>query len=239
MALRISSPLVARLLAPLALAFPAAAQLGFTWGPEAAPMGCPVYYSLQNGTANPVNYDPCGFAVFDAAGNVIYSPPCAGSVVIQPGTAYSIIWLQSDLSGLQVPPGVYHLNDPAGPAITVGGAQAGVAPIGTRDFLLCSPQDAGKPYFMGAMLSSTNPGFTLCGQAVPIPFESFTLTWNDPAVFQGFVGFLDASGRASAHIAPPPGFTQTAQVDYAFVVFDFTQPCPVRRASARTRTLFF
>ncbi len=228
--------------APLILAvftLPAAAQVGHTWGPEQAPIGCTVNYSLQNGGSTDVTYDPCGFGVYDAGGALIYAPPCAGTVVVMPGQAHVSTWPQIDFSGMQVPAGVYHLNDPTGPAINVGGAQAAIAPRGTRGFDLCAPQDGGFPYLMGAMFSSGTPGFTVCGQAIPLPMSAFFLTLNDTALFQNFVGFLDANGHATANLSLPPSFDQMAQVDYAFVVFDFTQPCPVRRVSARTRTLLF
>ena len=81
-------------------------------------------------------------------------------------------------------------------------------------------------------------GFTACGLSIPLSAQAFSLTLNDSSVFQGFVGFLDANGVAQANLAPPPTFVQPALVDYAFVVFDFTQVCPLRRVSAVTRTPF-
>ena len=111
-------------LALAALALPTIAQVGHTWGPELAPVGCPVRFSLYNGGTTDVTHDPCGFGVYDAGGNLVYTPPCAGPVVIPPGQAHIATWPQVDAAGMQVPPGVYHLNTPGGPAVTVGGIRS-------------------------------------------------------------------------------------------------------------------
>ena len=226
-------------LALTAFAFPTIAQIGHTWGPELAPVGCPVYFSLYNGGTTDVMYDPCGFGVYDPAGNLVYRPLCPGPVLVQPGETHTSTWPQVDTTGAQVPPGRYHLNAPGGPVVTVGGADAAVAPLGTRDFELCAPLDAGFPYLMATTLSSTAPGFTACGQTIPLIPDAFLLSLNDPGTFQGFYGFLDSNGMASAQLNLPSGPSQLSQVDYAFVVFDFSQPCAVRRVSAVTRTLLF
>lgn len=232
------SPSLSASLVLAALALPATAQLGQTWGPELAPVGCTVYFSLYNGGTTDVLHDPCGFGVYDAAGNLVFAPACSGPVVVSPGEAHVQAWPQTDAAGQQVAPGVYHLNGPAGPAVTVGGATAAVAPLGTRDLELCAPQDAGRPYVLAVRLSSAAPGFTVCGQTIPFGPNAFRRSLDFPGTFQGFFGLLDASGRASAHLNLP-GPPQLVQVDYAFVVLDFTQPCAVRRVSAVTRTLLF
>ena len=69
------------------------------------------------------------------------------------------------------------------------------------------------------------------------PLLGFSL--SAPSVFQGFLGVLDASGMASAHLSLPASLGQLFQIDYAFVVLDFGLPCPVRRVSARTTVLLF
>ena len=215
------------------------AQIAQTFGPQEAPLGCNVYLSTQNAGSTPISHDPGGLTVYDSAGNLVFSQPSPGSITIEPSEAYNAVWEQVDSTGLAVAPGTYHLISPSGPRIEVGGAQAAVAPLGTRRFELCAPQDANRPFLMGAMIASSNPiGFNACGLSIPLPLQAFSLTLNDGAVFQGFVGFLDANGRANAQLSPPPNFLQLAEVDYAFVVFDFTQTCPLRRASARTTTLF-
>lgn len=216
----------------------AAQSTGETWGPEQAPIGCPIYYSFVNAGPATLLYDPCGFAVYDAAGALVFTPPCAGPVVLQAHEFHAQRWTQVDSAGQPVPPGTYHLNGPGGPAVVVGGVEAAVAPIGSRKFELCSPLDAGFCYVMGAALSNTT-GIRICAGTVPLdPDRLLRLSLTRPAIFPGFAGVLDANGMAAARVVYPNNIG-ALQIHLAFVVLDPAAPCGVRRISAPTRTTIF
>jgi len=215
-----------------------AQQTAVTWGPELAPVGCPVYYSVVNAGPASIAFDPCGFAVYDAAGNLVFVPPCTGPVVLQAREFHAQQWNQVNSAGQPVPAGLYHLDNPGGPTVVVGGANAAVAPIGSRNFELCAPRSGGFPYLMAASLSSTT-GIPFCGGTIPLdPDALLRLSLRSPGVFQGFIGVLDPTGKAAAHIAMPNnlGFFEFS---LAFIVLDPAAPCGVREISAPTHTLVF
>ena len=213
----------------------AQSQSAITWGPELAPLGCPVHYSFTNGGPGDTLWDPCGFRVFDAAGNLVASPPCGGPVQLGPGEFHTSTWDQLDDRGDPVPPGSYFLNDPAGLEVQVGAAEASVAPLGTRTLELCSPLDPNLPYVLAASFTN-NTGITICGITIPLdPDPIFRLSRRRMG-FQGFTGVLDSDGRALARLVLPPDVGLFSLV-FAFVVVDSTSPCGIRRVSAPTRTL--
>jgi len=225
------------LLSILASAAPFAAQQTLeTWGPEQAPLGCPVHYSLVNAGIVPLTYFPCAFAVYDAAGALVFTPSCAGPVVLQPHEFFVHTWPQVDASGQPVPPGTYHLNHAAGPSVVVGGADAAVAPIGSRQFELCAPQDAGFCYVLAASFSNT-VGIPSCAGRIPLDLDPLLrLSLTRPNAFPGFAGVLDASGQASARIVLPANNLRAFGIVLSFVVLDPASPCEIRRISAPTVT---
>jgi len=228
----------ASLAAFLVVVLPSAAQqTAITWGPEQAPVGCPVYYSVVNAGPASITFDPCGFAVYDAAGGLVFVPPCTGPVVLQDGEFHAQRWNQVDSAGQPVPAGLYHLDNPGGPTVVVGGANAAVAPIGARDFELCAPGSPGRPYLMAASFSNTT-GIPFCGGTIPLdPGPLLRLSLRSPAAFQGFLGVLDPTGKAAAHLALPSNL-RFYSVVFAFIVLDPAAPCGVE-VSAPTHTLVF
>jgi len=220
----------------VASAAPLGAQTLETWGPEQAPLGCLVHYSVVNASPATLSYFPCAFSVYDASGALVFTPPCGGPVVLKSHEYFVHTWPQVDASGQPVPPGVYQLDHATGPTIVVGGAAAAVAPIGSRSFELCSPQDAGFAYVMAASFSSA-AGIPTCAGRIPLdPDPLLHLSLTRPNSFPGFVGVLDATGRASAQVRLPPNNLRAAQIVLSFLVLDPSAPCGIRRISAPTRT---
>lgn len=89
---------------------------------------------------------------------------------------------------------------------------------------------AGAPYLLLGSMTGTQPGTALGGSTVPLnslgdPWWSLTATPFSPAILQNTVGWLDASGRATAAIVIPPLPASLAglRFHHAFVVWDATR----------------
>lgn len=239
------------LAAPLAaaLASLASAQVATVVGPQVAPAGCPVAVSISNDTAADAYTKLCPFRVFDAAtGADVYAPFCAAiAVTIAPGDTFTTSWDQRDDFGNPVPPGAYVVEVQAGVGgsldlhpITVGGADASVAPLGvpkigtTRAWQLCAPLDGAQLYLMAAS-GSSSVGIPTCGGTFPLDVDPILeASLSDPTVFINTFGALDAVGMTSApSVAIPanPAFAGLS-VHFAMMVLDFGAPCPFRRFSA-------
>jgi hypothetical protein len=77
------------------------------------------------------------------------------------------------------------------------------APGGTYTLLLSLPERAGQAYLLASSLS-LRPGVTVGGFGLPINVDPlFLASLTMPAVFEGYAGTLDASGRAAARIRIP------------------------------------
>lgn len=137
-----------------ALAARASAQISSTCGPELAPLGCSFYFNLSNDGPDEVVYDPCGIGVFEAAGALVFTPPCGGPVLMPVGSVNHWSWPQTDMSAQPVAAGLYNLHyldgtGLPGISIRVDAAQAAIAPLGsyktgtTHAYRLCAPLDGG------------------------------------------------------------------------------------------------
>lgn len=226
-------------------AYPQAATMV---GPQVAPIGCPVAVSVSNDGPTGAFTSGCFFNVFDMAGNLVYAPNCTGAVMeLLPGATLYSFWLQDDINGGQVAPGSYKVNvslpDGAGGQshlVTIGGADASVAPIGVpkigtaRSWQVCSPQDGGQIYLMAAS-GSANVGIPTCGGTFPLdPDPIFEASLSDPTVFINTAGLLDPVGLTLAPVLAIPANPAFIGLDvhFAAMVLDFTSPCPFRRFSA-------
>ena len=219
----------------------ASAQIGFNWGPEAAPAGSPVNLLIQNHTPQQLQWDPGGFEIFDAAGNQVSAAPTGGPVTLPPQTSFAMSWDQTDAQGAQVPPGRYFLGTPQPGArfVDVGGAAAAITPTSSRSFTLSAPQESGRIYLM--MLSSSRAsGIPTCAGTLPLdPGPLFDISLRTPALFQGFVGVLDSNGQANANIDLPVPYLAATQLSLAFVVLEPGAPCLIREISAPLDFLLF
>ncbi len=245
------SPLVRALgattLVLFALSGAAAAQVSHTFGPERAPLGCSVVFSLSNDGPSDLVHDPTGFRVYDAQGQVVFTPPGQPPfVTLQPGEVYTQVWPQVDDQGNAVAPGTYHLNHPAGASVVVGGTHAALAPVGApklgsaRHYRLCSPLDAGRPY---QLLASTSAGsFMTCAGNLPLSRDRvFELSLGRSPVFRGFSGSLDARGESDVPVLalpPTPALVGTS-LTLAFVVLDPSSTCGLRRISEPLRLALY
>lgn len=215
------------------------AQLSTTFGPARAPLGCPIRATIANDLETTVQWDPCGFAVYDAQGQLVYAPSACAPVTLGPGDVHTSTWPQTDLAGNPVPPGQYFLESPSGPAVTVGGVQAAIGPLGslrrgrTRHLQLSSPQDPGARYLLLASMSRAS-GFSTCGGTVPLDRDRILFaSLANPVVFQRFAGRLDGSGLSvdPALAVPDDPRLSGVQVHFTFLVLDPQAACRVRRIS--------
>lgn len=226
----------------------ASSQVASIVGPQIVPSGCPVSISISNDTALTLFTGVCPYQVIDGGGAVVFTPICiAIAQILNPGDTFSTQWDQTDDNGNPVPPGNYvvQVQLPGGGgsqqhAITIGGADAGVAPLGvpkigtSRSYQLCSPLDGSQFYLMAAA-GSSNVGIPTCGGVFPLdPDPIFEASLSDPTVFINTFGSLDAAGLTkdpTVAIPANPNFVGL-QVHFAMMVLDFAAPCPFRRFSA-------
>jgi hypothetical protein len=92
--------------------------------------------------------------------------------------------------------------------------------------LLADPAQRGRPYLLLGSLSGIRPGIAVGPVRVPLnPDSWFDFTLASPNTFPlvNSAGRLDASGRAAAAFALPPGLPRELEgirFDHAFVVLD-------------------
>lgn len=98
---------------------------------------------------------------------------------------------------------------------------------GTQVFLLdAGPEFANRNYRVAGSSAGTVPGSTLLGVQVPLnasPYLDLTQAAEDPALFEGFRGRLDAAGRGRAALHVPPGGlpgVDGSLLHHAFAVLD-------------------
>ena len=98
---------------------------------------------------------------------------------------------------------------------------------GTVDFLLdAGSENEGRGYLLLGSVSGTAPGTPLPGGAAVLPlnwdaFTDLTVALANNQVFQGFLGVLDGSGRASARLdtlAPLPSGTTGITLNFAYTL---------------------
>jgi hypothetical protein len=102
-------------------------------------------------------------------------------------------------------------------------ATAGAPQIGTSvQFLFDSVSDANRVYIGLMSVSGTSPGIPLNNCDIPLVFDVTTLIpTKAPAVFNGFVGFLDGSGSATGAFNIPGDPTLVGiDVDFAYFTID-------------------
>jgi hypothetical protein len=237
------------LLALLVIASAAAGQVAITVGPSPAPVGCPVAISVANDTNLAITLaNPCPYQVRNAGGQVIFSPFCIQIIVnVNPGAVFTAYWPQTDNNGLQVAPGTYTVDVflPGGMAsatvtidnlVPAGLGQLGPARIGTtRHFYLCSPQDGGFAYLMGASGLPVSGGIPTCGGVVPLePDAILMLSLGPNPFFSGFSGALPNSGSSTVPTVSVPFDPAIVGATFAaaYVVLDPAAPCVVRTVSA-------
>ena len=88
-------------------------------------------------------------------------------------------------------------------AATVSAATGGTLNLALRGGL----GHAGRHHVLAAGLSGTVPGTALPGVSIPLNLDNLSalvLSGAAPGIFQGFAGFLDAGGDATARLVAPP-----------------------------------
>jgi hypothetical protein len=219
----------------LVLGAPVLAQTSLSFGPEVAPVGCPVVRTLSNDNTFDLMWDPT-LIVTDVNGAPVVTIP-GGPVVVGPGQSSTSTWMQQNSAGNQVAPGSYFVN---GTPVTVGGADTGIVRLGgaktgtARPIMLCSPLDAGRPYRLLASTSSTT-GIPTCAGVIPLDRSRLlALSRSARGIFQDFAGTFDAQGLSTGPVfaIPPDAGLAGLNVTLAFLVLDPAGPCPVRRISA-------
>ena len=226
----------ASLLAAAVTTTAAVAQTPIPW-----PIGCPVPSTLENNDTAPLTYSFCTPTVTDAAGQIVVWGLCtAAEMLLPPGETVTSYWHQQDAFGLQVPPGIYHVN---GVAFDIGATDIALRPLGSphpgssRSIELCSPNDGNATYLLGASFSSI-AGIPLgCGVTFPLDFDWLLVdSLTNPAVFPNFIGSLDAAGRSTAPaiVLPPLPVLLGISFDLGFVTVGPATPCGWNRASGAT-----
>lgn len=202
------------------------------------PLGHPVPSTLANDTTQPLPFQFCTPTVTDVNGQLIAWGICAQvELLLPPGETVTTYWHQTDASGQQVPPGLYHVN---GVPFVIGATELGIQPLGQplrgaiRSIELCATNGAGLVYAVGASFTATAGIGLGCGVHLPIDHdwllgESLT----NSAVFPDFVGMLDAAGRTSAPaiVLPALPILQGITFQLAFVTVSPAAPCGFERAS--------
>jgi len=202
------------------------------------PLGAPVPFTLQNNGTTPLSYQFCTPTVTDAAGQLVVWGLCtAAELSLPPGDTVTSWWHQHDAFGVQVAPGVYHVN---GVPFAIGATDIGLRQLGsphpgaTRSITLTSPNDPNASYLLAASFSS-NFGVPLgCGVTFPLDYDWLLLdSLTNPMMFPDFVGTLDGNGRSEAPAIVLPAIPALVGIsfDLGFVTFVPSSPCGWTRAS--------
>ncbi len=219
-------------------------------GPDPAPLGCPVYFSVTNNTDLIGGFAGCPWKVFDDSGGLVFDADCLiQEVLVGPLGTLNYKWDQVDQSGAQVPPGDYvveigTLGGLFQIPFQVGGTEAnlhlkGTPAIGTdvigfggRNFSLCAPGDPGGLYWLLAAYAQTT-GIPTCAGTVPLDFDALLQIHLASPIFTNTVGSLDAAGLSEDPLFPIPDNSALIGLSLvtSFVVFDPSAPCPVTRIS--------
>ncbi|QDU67780.1 hypothetical protein [Engelhardtia mirabilis] len=222
-----------------------------TVGPDPAPLGCPVQITFSNDRPGIAGVFNCSYRVLDAQGGLVFDPTCSPILFdLGPYGWLPFEWNQVDQSGSPVPPGDYWVEASfeSGATelhpVTLGGTDAGLVLRGTatvtqtftgenRPFVLCSPLDPGRPFWLLAALGQS-PGIATCGGTLPLtldPLLQATLVPN--SLLLGSQGNLDGNGMSMGPRLDLPDVPSLAGVQFstAFLVLDFQAPCVVRRVS--------
>jgi hypothetical protein len=133
-----------------------------------------------------------------------------GSVIDLAGSEALIgaphLWTDPD----PTPGYTFHFDlDAADPSVLADATSVSLSQGGVQSLQLGACQDhAGDLYVLAGSATGTSPGFLLAGKAVPLnadPYFLFSLKHRNAPPLGGSTGVLDASGKANAAFALPPG----------------------------------
>ena len=222
---------------------PARGQVGFTVGPELAPVDCPIQATISNDTSEFVFGWYCDFKVFDSAGTSVPLVCDDGFFAIAPGNTQTFVW---DTSG--VSPDTYKVElttttPPAStttlvkidPVVDAALVSLGTSKIGTtRNLALCAPSAADHLYLVAASAGTTT-GIPTCAGVFPLDPDGLLATSLSPSnpFFSNFAGTLDSEGFSkdpAISLPDEPGLVGLTFYT-AFVTLDASGPCVVTTIS--------